>query len=237
MSGLRLSFPACVIAGKTWLSAEDIILLRKYTFPEGIRSSGDVVTLLALHKTCPQKCAQWTDFFIEQLTDYIVYHCYPQGSLDDVNVAWIKAMFSTNGVVHTPLELDLILHVMAVSSFVPDSLSAFALDQLRIAVSLKTGAYHETRPNAAIGITVHDLEFILRILRGSYARGNLVLSPEEVTVLHRIDGETWPSANHPAWHEMIAAIDMRESPQRAAADRTRWLRVPDAMLLEEEMVA
>ena len=42
MSEFRLAFPACVIAGKHRLTAEDISLLRKHTFPEGIRTADDV---------------------------------------------------------------------------------------------------------------------------------------------------------------------------------------------------
>lgn len=236
MSEFRLSFPACVIAGKTCLAVEDITLLRKYTFAEGIRSADDVVTILALNNACADKCAEWADFFVESLTDYIVRHCYPQGSLDAVNAEWLMNVFATDGVANSPLELDLILHVMAVSPFVPDSLSAFALDQLRLALTDQIGGYHLARPTQAAGVTVHDLEYILQILRGSFARGNLVLSATEIAVLHRIDRETPRDAHHRAWHDMIAAIDLDQS--RAATRKpVRWLRVPDTYFVEGHKVA
>ncbi len=43
MSEFRLAFPACVIAGKHRLTAEDIGLLRKHSFPDGVRTPDDVV--------------------------------------------------------------------------------------------------------------------------------------------------------------------------------------------------
>ena len=110
MSEFRLAFPACVIAGKHRLTAEDIVLLRKHTFPEGIRTSDHVVVLLALNNSCPEKCPEWNTFFIEQLAGFIVDYTYPQGSLDEINVAWIMRMFTTDGVVNSALELELILH-------------------------------------------------------------------------------------------------------------------------------
>ena len=105
MSEFRLAFPACVIAGKHRLTAEDIVLLRKHTFPEGIRTSDHVVVMLALNSSCPEKCAEWNTFFIEQLAGFIVDYTYPQGSLDEINVAWIMRMFTTDGVVNSALEL------------------------------------------------------------------------------------------------------------------------------------
>src|SRR5689334_25013318 len=145
MSEFRLAFPACVIAGKHRLTAEDIVLLRKHTFPEGIRTSDHVVVLLALNNSCPEKCPEWNTFFIEQLAGFIVDYTYPQGSLDEINVAWLIRMVSTDGVVNSPLELELVLHVIEVSHHVPDELRAFALDQLRLALSDNIGGYKLSR--------------------------------------------------------------------------------------------
>ncbi len=46
MSGFRFSFPACVIAGKGRIAADDILMLRKYAFPDGVRSSEDALAFL-----------------------------------------------------------------------------------------------------------------------------------------------------------------------------------------------
>ena len=32
----------------------------------------DVVTLMALNTCCPEKCPEWTDYFIEQMAGFIV---------------------------------------------------------------------------------------------------------------------------------------------------------------------
>ncbi|MGV8936917.1 MAG: hypothetical protein ACOH2J_07310 [Allorhizobium sp.] len=233
MSEFRLSFPACVVAGKTCIAAEDIALLQKYTFAEGIRGSDDVVTILALNAASGQKCADWADFFVESLTDYIVHHCYPQGSLDEFNADWLMSVFATDGAVHSPLELKLILNVMREAPFVPDSLTAFALDQLRLALTEQVGGYHQERPMPTAGVTVDDLQYILQILRGSFARGNLVLSQAEIAVLRRIDRETTGDLHHRAWHDMIAAIDL-DLHRAENAKPVRWLRVPDAYFVDDQ---
>ncbi len=166
MSEFRLAFPACVIAGKHRLTAEDISLLRKHTFPEGIRTADDVVAMLALNNSCPEKCPEWNSFFVEQLAGFIVNYTYPQGSLDEINVAWLMRMVATDGVVNSALELELVLHAMEISANVPDELRAFALDQLRLALTENIGGYKLSRAVDRKGITRQDIDYVMRVLRG-----------------------------------------------------------------------
>lgn len=230
MSEFRLAFPACVIAGKHRLSAEDIGLLRKHSFPEGVRTPDDVGVMLALHNFCPEKCPEWNSFFVESLASFIVNYSYPQGSLDEINVAWITRMFATDGIVNSELELELVLHIMEISSHVPDELRAFALDQLRLAVTDNIGAYKLVRAVDRRGVTRQDVDFIMRVLRSICEAGVIPVGQLTYDVLHRIGAETRPSANHPRWADILRALELREytSPRTS-----RWLRLVD----DEQAVA
>lgn len=239
MSEFRLSFPASVIAGKNRLTAEDILLLRKYSFPLGIRSADDVVTLLALNSTCPEKCDGWNDFFIESLTAFIVEHCYPQGSLDEINVEWMKSVLSTNGVIETPLELAVVLHVIDVSPHVPPSLRAFAIDQVRIALAEEVGAFSAERPKSD-GITAYDLAYLDRILRTAFDRGFLRLADRERAALFAVNAAISGTSSHGGWSELLAAASQGSLPSARTKSEdlsSRWLKVPDAFFLDTEKVA
>ena len=229
MSEFRLSFPACIIAGKHRLATEDLVMLRKFTFADGIRTSDDVVTVLALQNSCPEKCSEWDAFFVEALTDFIVHYSYPQGSLDEINSAWLRKTFATDGVVNSVLELELLLHVMEVSAYVPADLSALVLDQLRIALTDEVGAYHLSRPIARKGITRHDVDYVHRVLRGSGNNGRVVLSPSEIAVLERIDMEMTAASSHPRWLDLIDAVQIREM-DKEEPRKSRWLRAADHLL-------
>lgn len=224
MSEFRFAFPACVIAGKQRLAADDIGLLRKHSFPDGVRTSDDVVLMLALNNSCPEKCAEWNTFFVESLAGFVVNHTYPQGSLDDINVAWIMRMFATDGVVNSPLELELILHVMEISVHVPDELRAFTLDQLRLALTDSVGGYKQSRAVERKGITRQDVDFVMRVLRGLNEGGTILVSEATHRVLRRIETETLPAANHPRWAEILHSLQVREYQQPRT---TRWLRIVD----------
>jgi hypothetical protein len=233
MSEFRLSFPACLIAGKNQLAADDLLFLRNYTFPNGLRTSDDVLVLMTLQNCCPEKCDEWEVFFIEALTDFIVHYSYPQGSLDEINVAWLVRLLSTDGVVNSPLELRLILNVIETSANVPPALGAFALDQLRLAIEDGVGAYALTRPIARPGITRHDLDYVGRILRHKQDAGRLALSPVKIAVLERIDAVIRSASNHPGWQDLMDMVVTRTEDRPIAS---RWLRVPDAMLTKQDVV-
>ncbi len=126
--------------------------------------------MLALNNSCPEKCPEWNSFFVESLASFIVNYSYPQGSLDEINVAWITRMFATDGIVNSELELELVLHIMEISSHVPDELRAFALDQLRLAITDDVGSYKLARAVDRRGVTRQDVDFIMRVLQ-EYLRG------------------------------------------------------------------
>ncbi|MFB9950768.1 hypothetical protein ACFFP0_18100 [Rhizobium puerariae] len=236
MSGFRFSFPACVIAGKGRITADDILMLRTYAFPDGIRSAEDARALLALNDLCPASGPEWAGYFVESLAMFVVHRSEPAGMIDDANAAWLMRTIAADGVVRSAPELELLLHAMEIASEVPESLSAFALDQLRLALGPEAqGAYRAGRP-ATEGINAHDLAYIWRVLRGAFERGRLMLSPSETLVLREIDRLAPRSAHHPAWSEMMAAVVTYERPREILRTK-RWLSIDDSHLLNDEMAA
>lgn len=112
MRDFRLSFPACVIAGKTRLDVHDVVLLKTYSLPSGVRDIRDAMTLLVLNACCPEKCAEWQAYFIETMASYIVKILEPQNGIDRSKLQWITDMFTTGGMANSAIESQLLEHVM-----------------------------------------------------------------------------------------------------------------------------
>ncbi|WEZ83688.1 hypothetical protein P6U16_02410 [Rhizobium sp. 32-5/1] len=151
MGELRLSQPACGIAGKPRLTSTDIDILREHVFAQGITSSQEAATLFAINTACTEKCPEWHHYFIDSISGFILHHCYPQGSLDERNAAWLIGMVSTGGTVNSPIELELLFHIIDVSPFVPDSLTIFALQQLQNRHAGRQGRLGRNAPFATTG--------------------------------------------------------------------------------------
>lgn len=230
MCEFRLPYPASVIAGKVRLSSDDLSTLRSLLFPHGLRTCDDAITILALNTSCPDKCNEWRGFFLQAMTDFVVHASYPRGALDDINIAWLVRMLSSQGVVWSTLELELVLSVIGASSNVPPELSVFALEQLRVALSDGVGAYWASRPINRQGITGHDLTFIRRVLRTAVDDGQLALASEEIDILEQIDRATVARENHPDWARLMRTVRPRSGDDSAG---WRWLRVPNELFSEE----
>jgi hypothetical protein len=114
MRDFRLSFPACVIAGKTRLDLHDVVLLKTYSLPHGVRCHRDAMTLLVLNACCPEKCAEWQAYFIETMASYIVEVLEPQNGIDRKKLQWMTDIFTTDGLANSCLESRLLQHVMDV---------------------------------------------------------------------------------------------------------------------------
>jgi hypothetical protein len=208
MSDLRFSFPACVIAGKGRITPEDVLLLRRHLWPDGLFSRQQVAMALALHDCCPLSCPEWTGYLIESVTAYVVWHESRSGKVSGPTAGWLLEQLAEAGTVRTPVGLDILLHVLDVAASVPNFLSAAVLNQLRLALLPEPlGAYAERRNDAA-GITKRDLAFLWRVLRSAVDRGRLNLSRAERLILREIDRLGAPAEHHPGWREMMALTEM-----------------------------
>ncbi|WP_349434014.1 hypothetical protein [Pararhizobium sp. A13] len=198
MSELRLSYPACVIAGKTRLTAEDIGILREHVFAGGLTSSQDAMILLAINSSCSEKCPEWHHYFIETMTNFIVHRNDPQGAMDAWKADWLVAMISTRGVINSSIELDLLFHVIDISSHIPDNLSIFALNQIRLAIIDEIGAWAGMRGSSQHGLQKSDVMLITRVMSAIARSRGSRLTARERRILDQIGVLSGVSGDHAA---------------------------------------
>jgi hypothetical protein len=84
--------------------------------------------------------------------------------MDELNADWLIAMISTRGVVNSRMELDLLFHIIDISTRIPDSLSIFALEQIRMAMTENVGAWAGLRGNRQNGLQKADILLIARVM-------------------------------------------------------------------------
>ncbi|MDH6269819.1 hypothetical protein M2360_005251 [Rhizobium sp. SG_E_25_P2] len=232
MLELTLRYPASALAGKQRLTQDDALMLRGRMFVSGLVSEADAWLLLALHKSSPEKSPQWSRWFVEAMADFFVNGGYAENFLDADDADCLLAMIAPDAVIRDNDELELLLHVMELSRDCPDILSALALDQLRLALATGEGAYAAQRSCKRAGVSIEDLDYVYRIVRGKLDHGRLRLTQREAEALERIDTIVSDRLNHPGWRRLIDSVAVTGE---CGSHSRGWLRLDEAGLpaLEE----
>lgn len=219
MSDLRFPFPASVIAGKGAITPDDVGLMRRHLWPEGIGSRNEASTAIALDDACAQRCPEWTTFLVESVAAFVVWKESPGGQVSGQTAGWLLERLSDQGAIRSEAGMDILLHVLDLADGVPNFLSALALNQIRLALLPEPrGAYAERRGGGST-VTKRDLALIWRILRVTVDRGRLYLSQPERLVL--LDIDRLSERHHPGWRETVMLA--QPVSHRNAVDSRTWL--------------
>ncbi len=134
MGELTLTAPVAGLTGKGRITADDVQLLRGEVFRDGIVTRAEAESLFALHASCHDQSADWPRFFVEAVTDYIVHQEKPHGYISEDNADWLVRAISRDGIVDTAVEMELLVTVLEKAKSSPERLSAYALEQVALAV-------------------------------------------------------------------------------------------------------
>jgi hypothetical protein len=134
----------------------------------------------------------------------VVHQMHPEGYVSEDNAKWLLDQIGSDGKVDHINELELLIRVMEQSRTVPDSLSAYALEQVKKAVISGTGALRSGKQLEAGIVDEADVELLRRILYAYASEGNISITTAEAELLFDINDATTGKNNHPAWADLFA---------------------------------
>lgn len=232
LSGKDAAAIAASLAGRP-IRADDVAALRRVFYADGVIDRAEAEAICRLEAAAPARCAQWAAFYVEALTEYILFREPPQGYVSPDNAAWLIAQLSADGRVRTETELELVVRVMEKATGVPESLSAFALRQVAGAVIDGDGPLARGGRLMPGVIGRDEVELLRRILYAFGHEGTVGISHEEAEVLFDLNDRTCEADNDPAWSDLfvkaianflMAAHGGYRLPTRAEAlRREAWL--------------
>lgn len=195
MTIANLESAAATIARRKHIAAEDVLALRRCTFGDGLVSRHEADILFHLDGSTTEKCAEWTSFFLEAMVDYVVNQEKPAGYVSEENARWLVEHIARDGFVRGDTELELLVRVLERSLRSPESLVAFALKQVALAVA---GDADE-----AAHIDESEVELVRRILFAFGGDGHAAVTRAEAEALVEINDATDERLNHPAWNDLF----------------------------------
>jgi hypothetical protein len=202
MSELQ-SLPIDEIVSRGSIRDTEVRQLRQIFYEDGIVSPQEADLLSHLNSACHVQHADWPYFFIEAITDYLVFQERPQGYLTATNAHWLIDNISHDGKVRSKTEFELLVNVLDKARWAPVSLSRFALEQVKQAAITGSGPLRTGKVTAAGTITEGEVDVLRRILYAFGGDGHVAVTRAEADVLFDIDEAVADADPNPAWTDLF----------------------------------
>ena len=82
------SIISAMIVGRK-VTAMDVAWLRREVFADGVVTREAAEELFAVERADIDKAPEWTDFFVETVTDYALWQSRPTGALNETQAEWL----------------------------------------------------------------------------------------------------------------------------------------------------
>jgi hypothetical protein len=174
-----------------FVSADDVLFLRRNVFRDGVVSTGELDSLFELAKRAPKGDPEWAMFFEEAVADFFLREEEPQGYLTAAEFSALKARCGDNP---NPLVLGLLVRLLEKATATPEEMSAFIGDALRRSVLARV----EPR------ITRDDSDLVGRFIYAAGGDGNVAVTRREAELLFDLNDAVRGANNDPAWTDLFS---------------------------------
>ncbi len=223
MSDQSLETRLVAIGADGFVSADEVLFLRRSVFADGIVRLDELDALFQLGDRAPEGDPEWPQFFAEVAADYFLREEEPQGYLTATEFAALKDRITRDGHANG-LELGLLVKLMETAERTPPEMAAFVGKQFKAAILDKPGD---------VGVSKTDVMLLRRYLFACGGDGNVAVTRREAELLFDINDATENAENDPAWTELfvqgivnhlMAHLGYKTPSREEAFRRNAWAR-------------
>ncbi len=185
------------------LTDANTLAVRQLLWSDSVIQPEEADALFDLNTACADRSVAWADFFVDAICHYVVHQRDPKGYVSDDNAAWLMARIDCDGKIESLAEFDVLVRILETAKNAPESLKAYALNQIEQTVLSGAGP---TRLSGNIQPgRIDEAEVILlrRLLFASASDGNIIVSEAEADLLFRLKDATLTAENAVEWKTLF----------------------------------
>ena len=189
------------IIAKGTMSAEDVLRLRQTMFRDGLIDRAEAEQVFRIDGACTEKDPAWSEFFVDALTDHVVWKVEPKKYVTDEKADFLISHILRDGHVDGETELELLINVVHWSVSCPPPLALLALQTIRDSVlQPETAAYGSNRPPAVISPS--DVALIRKIVYAPGSPGGYTITREEAELIIALNSATKHTDRADSWDDL-----------------------------------
>ncbi|MEM8770169.1 MAG: hypothetical protein AAGD92_00845 [Pseudomonadota bacterium] len=181
------------IGADGYVTADEVLFLRRSIFADGVISAAELDALFALGARAPEGDIEWPQYFAEAAADHYLREEEPQGYLTAEEFASLKTRVMRDGGANA-LERLLLIKLMETAVETPKEMSAFAGEQIKAAIFGKEGGPC---------VSKEDVMMVRRWLFAAGGDANVAVTQNEAELLFDINDAIEGADNNPAWSELF----------------------------------
>lgn len=193
------------VAASGKVEAADLLAVRRAVYGgDCLVSRAEAEAVYAVERGRRVHCREWSNFFVEAMTDFVLNQELPVGYMSGENAAWVEGQIKRRKEPSMDGDMAIVANVIERASAVPASFSAFALRLAKEAVIYGDGLDAAGRVHASGRVDEADVAMLKRILWGAGSEGLLAVSRDEAEALFAIADATTGAANDPEFNDLFA---------------------------------
>lgn len=175
--------------------------LRSEVWSSGSVSTAEAEKLFDKNRTTAPS-AEWNDFFIEAICEFLLSQGEPRGYVTEDEATWLLRHVNHDGKVETRTELELIVKLLERAEYAPPTLRRFALRAIEQTVLTGKGPTRSGRAKRGL-IDDSEVALIRRLIFAPAGDGPAIVSATEAEMLFRLKDATLGKDNSPEWKKLF----------------------------------
>jgi hypothetical protein len=184
------------------IAPDEIMDLRRAGWADGRMDPDEAESLFVANDAVTEYTREWTDFFVEALSNFVVNTVEPSGYVDQEMADELVSRIDRDGRVDSVAEIELLVRVLEISTSVPDSLKTYALQQIEIAVEHGEGPTRDDSHDGN-GISPVEATLLRRMLFAAGGDRPAAVSKAEAALLFRLKDATLYDGNCDEWRSLF----------------------------------
>jgi hypothetical protein len=191
------------VAADGAITTDEVLSLRREGWSNGSILPDEAEAIFAINDALAAPSAEWSDFFVEAMGEFIVNQVEPKGYVSVAQARWLMARIDHNGRTDSLTELELLVRLFERALSVPQSLRDYALAQIEQAVLTGKGPTRDGGSLEKGNVTDGEARLMRRILFAGGSERPAGISRSEAELLYRIKDAALGASNAPEWKRLF----------------------------------